>query len=64
MSVTDDLLGNNERHARAFDKGDLPLPMVKNLAVVARPACCARSANRRSGTYRTGARGGEPCKRG
>ena len=50
MSVTDDLLGNNERHARALDKGDLPLPMVKNLAVVARPACCAWSADGRSGT--------------
>ncbi len=44
MSVTDDLLGNNERHARAFDKGDLPLPTVKNLAVV---ACAAPSTGSR-----------------
>jgi len=35
MSVTDDLLRNNEAYAEAFDKGDLPLPPAKNLAVVA-----------------------------
>jgi hypothetical protein len=26
MSVTDELLRNNEAYAQAFDKGDLPLP--------------------------------------
>ncbi len=35
MSVTDELLRNNERYARSFDKGDLPLPPAKNVAVVA-----------------------------
>ena len=35
MSVTDDLLRNNEEYARAFDKGDLPLPPAKGVAVVA-----------------------------
>jgi carbonic anhydrase len=35
MSVTDELLENNERYAKAFDKGDLPLPPAKGLAVVA-----------------------------
>src|ERR671939_1495247 len=35
MSVTDDLLRNNERYAESFDKGDLPLPPGKHVAVVA-----------------------------
>ncbi len=35
MSVTDDLLRNNEAYAEAFDKGDLPLPPGKGVAVVA-----------------------------
>ena len=35
MSVTDDLLKNNEEYARSFDKGDLPLPPAKGVAVVA-----------------------------
>jgi carbonic anhydrase len=35
MSVTDELLANNERYAEGFDKGDLPLPPAKKLAVVA-----------------------------
>src|SRR3989449_11521920 len=35
MSVTDDLLKNNEAYARAFDKGNLPLPPAKKLAVLA-----------------------------
>jgi carbonic anhydrase len=35
MGVTDDLLQNNERYAEAFDKGDLPLPPAKHVAVVA-----------------------------
>jgi carbonic anhydrase len=35
MSVTDDLLRNNEAYAETFDKGDLPLPPAKHLAVVA-----------------------------
>ncbi len=35
MSVTDDLLRNNEGYAASFDKGDLPLPPAKGVAVVA-----------------------------
>lgn len=35
MSATDDLLRNNEAYAEAFDKGDLPLPPAKGVAVVA-----------------------------
>ena len=35
MSVTDDLVANNERYAAEFDKGDLPLPPGKGVAVVA-----------------------------
>ena len=35
MSVTDELLRNNEAYAETFDKGDLPLPPAKRVAVVA-----------------------------
>jgi len=35
MSATDELLRNNEAYAQAFDKGDLPLPPGKGVAVVA-----------------------------
>ena len=35
MTVTDDLLANAERYGAAFDKGDLPLPPAKHVAVVA-----------------------------
>jgi len=35
MSVTDELLRNNERYAEAFDKGNLPLPTAKGVAIVA-----------------------------
>jgi carbonic anhydrase len=35
MSVTDELIANNERYAAGFDQGDLPLPPAKGLAVVA-----------------------------
>ena len=35
MSATDDVLKNNEAYASGFDKGDLPLPPAKKLAVVA-----------------------------
>jgi carbonic anhydrase len=35
MSSTDDVLGNAERYASSFDKGDLPLPPARKLAVVA-----------------------------
>ena len=35
MSVTDDLLKNNEAYAQSFDKADLPLPPAKGVAVVA-----------------------------
>lgn len=35
MSVTDDLLANAERYAATFDKGGLPLPPARGVAVVA-----------------------------
>ena len=35
MSVTDELLANNEAYASRFDKGELPLPPAKKVAVVA-----------------------------
>src|SRR2546421_5723162 len=35
MSTTDELLKNNETYARSFDKGSLPLPPAKKLAVLA-----------------------------
>ena len=35
MSVTDELLKNNDAYAASFDKGDLPLPPAKKVAVVA-----------------------------
>ena len=35
MTVTDDLLKNNEAYAASFEKGDLPLPPAKKVAVVA-----------------------------
>ena len=35
MSVTDELLKNAERYAASFDKGDLPLPPGKKIAVLA-----------------------------
>ena len=35
MSVTDELLENNAAYADAFDKGDLPLPPARGVAVVA-----------------------------
>jgi len=35
MTVTDELLRNNERYAESFDKGDLPLPPGTHVAVVA-----------------------------
>ena len=35
MAVTDELLQNNEAYAQGFDKGDLPLPPAKKLAVLA-----------------------------
>jgi len=35
MSTTDDLLRNAEEYAAGFDKGDLPLPPAKGVAVVA-----------------------------
>ena len=34
MSVIDELLKNNEAYAEAFDKGDLPMPPGKHMAVV------------------------------
>jgi carbonic anhydrase len=35
MTVTDDLLRNNESYAGSFDKADLPMPPGKKTAVVA-----------------------------
>lgn len=35
MSTTDDLLANNADYAAAFDKGDLPAPPGRKVAVVA-----------------------------
>src|SRR3954467_2507117 len=35
MSVTDELLKHNEAYAASFDKGDLPLPPGRKLAVLA-----------------------------
>jgi carbonic anhydrase len=35
MSATDELLKNNEAYAANFDKGDLPIPPARKLAVVA-----------------------------
>src|SRR3954452_12198143 len=35
MSVTDELLANAARYAAAFDKGDLPLPPGKQVAILA-----------------------------
>jgi carbonic anhydrase len=35
VSAIDELLQNNRRYAEGFDKGDLPLPPARGLAVVA-----------------------------
>lgn len=35
MTVTDDLLANAQTYAASFDKGDLPLPPARHIAVVA-----------------------------
>jgi len=35
MSVTDELLANAQQYAEAFDRGDLPMPPAKRVAVVA-----------------------------
>ena len=35
MTVTDELLTNAEHYAEAFDRGDLPMPPAKQVAVVA-----------------------------
>jgi carbonic anhydrase len=35
MSATDELVENSKRYAERFDKGDLPLPPAKKVAVVA-----------------------------
>ncbi len=35
MSLTDELLKNNEAYAQAYDKGELPMPPSKPVAVVA-----------------------------
>jgi carbonic anhydrase len=35
MSVTDELLANAERYAETFDRGSLPMPPAKRIAVLA-----------------------------
>jgi carbonic anhydrase len=35
MSVTDELLANAEQYADGFDRGDLPMPPAKHVAVLA-----------------------------
>jgi carbonic anhydrase len=35
MSATDELVANSQTYAKSFDKGDLPLPPAKNVAVLA-----------------------------
>jgi carbonic anhydrase len=35
MSVTDELLANADRYAEAFDRGELPMPPAKRVAVLA-----------------------------
>src|ERR1700674_3748774 len=35
MSITDDLVSNNDAYVASFDKGDLPMPPGKKVAVVA-----------------------------
>ena len=35
MSVTDELLQNADRYAASFDRGDLPLPPARHVAVLA-----------------------------
>jgi carbonic anhydrase len=35
MSITDELVRNNEAYANGFKKGDLPLPPAKHIAVLA-----------------------------
>jgi carbonic anhydrase len=35
MSATDELLENAAKHAEAFDKGDLPMPPARKVAIVA-----------------------------
>jgi len=34
LSVTDDLLANNQAYAEEFDKGDLPIPPARKIAVL------------------------------
>jgi hypothetical protein len=45
MSTTDSLLENNEAYAGAFDKGDLPLPPGRKVAVL---ACMTPDSTRRA----------------
>jgi carbonic anhydrase len=35
VSSTDDLLANNESYVASFDKGDLPVPPARKLAIIA-----------------------------
>jgi carbonic anhydrase len=53
MSVTDDLLQNNEQYAASFDRADLPMPRAKKVVVVA----CMDARRRRSPWWRAWTRG-------
>ena len=35
MSITDELLPNNDAYAAGFDKGELPMPPARHVAIVA-----------------------------
>ncbi len=35
MTATDELIANNDAYAASFDKGELPLPPAKKVAVLA-----------------------------
>jgi carbonic anhydrase len=61
MSVTDGLLENTQRYAEGFDKGGLPMPPGKHVAVVAcmdaRSTPTASSACRRARPTSSATRG-------
>ena len=52
MSTTDEYLVNNARYAESFDKGDLPLPPARKVAVVACMDARARSRRGSSASRR------------
>ena len=59
MSVTDELVSNNESYSAQFDKGDLPLPPAKKVAV-RRPAWTRGSIPARVARARGGRRPRDP----